>query len=372
MTLTVVVLALLAVVIGGLWVVSGLIGAGVRADTTSAGFPMAITSVDGTRISYRGDGSGWADQGLMGIATAEGGYLQTTDPETRGSGDSVAGRRTITAQVLPPEPATGQAAALDGWYFPRNPKVGLGLDYEDVTYDAPLGPTPAWLIPGTSSTWVVFTHGLGAHPAEGLRMADTVSGAGYPMLLIRYRNDARAPEGDGLGHFGVDEWQDLEAAVQFALDSGAERVILAGSGMGGAITLSFLQNSPLAEKASGVFLDSPVTSLPAVVQARAEDLGLPSVAATLGRSVAAWRYGIDFEAADYSGLAQGLGVPVLIVQGTDDTTVPASVNVAFATGAEAVTLELFEGAGHQLAWNVDPARYDLLLGDFLASTAGAS
>jgi alpha-beta hydrolase superfamily lysophospholipase len=367
-----VIVVALAVVSGGLWVVSGQIGAAVRADTTSAGFPLDITAVDGTRISYRGGGSGWDDQGLMGIATAEGGYLQTADPETQGSGDSVAGRRTITAQVILPPPAAGQAGALDGWYFPRNPKIGLGLDYDDVTYDAPLGPTPAWFIPGTSDTWVVFTHGLGATPLEGLRIADTVAGAGNPMLLIRYRNDAQSPAGDGLGRFGVDEWQDLEAAVQYALDNGAQRVVLAGSGMGGAITLSFLQKSALADRVSGVFLDSPVTSLPAVVQARAEDLGLPSIAATLGRSVAAWRYGIDFDGADYSEVAQGLTVPVLIVQGDADTTVPASVSVDFASGASGVTLELFEGAGHQLAWNVDRDRYQRLLGDFLATTAGAA
>ncbi len=306
----------------------------------------------------------------MGIATAEGGYLQTTDPQTSGEGDVVAGRRTATAQVLPPALATGQAAVLDGWYFPRNPLVGLGLEFEDVTYLSPLGPTPAWLIPGTSTTWVVYTHGLGGTPLEGLRMADSVARAGYPMLLIRYRNDALAPAGDGFGRFGVDEWRDLEAAVQFAVDRGAERVVLAGTGMGGAVSLSFLQNSPLATRAVGAILDSPVTSLREVVQARADEMGLPSAAATLGMAVASWRYGTDFEASDYSGLAQSTTTPILVIQGTDDPTVPARVNVSFAERGRSVTLELFEGAGHQQAWNVDRARYEGLVEGFLAGSAG--
>ena len=357
-------------VVAGVWIVSGLIGAGVRVDSASAGFPMTVTGVDGNEISYRGADAGWDDQGLMGIATAEGGYVQTADPETSGSGDAVTGRRAITAQVLPPLPADGQAAALDGWYFPRNPKVGLGLDYEDVTYPSPLGPTPAWLIPGTSDTWVVYTHGLGATPLEGLRIADVVARAGHPMLLIRYRDDALAPPADGLGGFGVDEWQDLEAAVQFALDRGAQRVVLAGTGMGGAITLSFLQNSALADRAAGVFLDSPVTSLPAVVSAQAQDLGLPSIAAALGMRVASWRYGIDFDAADYADPAGQVSVATLIVQGTADSTVAPEVTAAFAARGGPVTLELFEGAGHQLAWNVDRPRYEGLLTDFLASTSG--
>ncbi len=105
----------------------------------------------------------------------------------------------------------------------------------------PWVPTPAWFIPGTSSTWVVFVHGRGETPREGLRIASTVAPLGYPMLLIQYRNDPQAPAGNGYGQFGVDEWQDLEGAVQYALDNGAERIVLAGASMGGAASLAFLR-----------------------------------------------------------------------------------------------------------------------------------
>lgn len=362
------VLALLVLVsAAGLWYVSGLIGDGARVPQPDAGFAMTVTSVDGGAVGYDGVAPGWVDQGLMGIATAEGGYLQTADPNVSGT----RGTRTVTDEVLPPAPVVGDAAALDGWYFPRNPRIGLGLDYRDVEYDSPLGPTPAWLVPGTSKTWVIFTHGRGASPLEGLRIARTVAEQGYPMLLIRYRNDAFAPAGTGYAQFGADEWQDLEAAVQYAVDNGADRVVLAGASMGGSITLAFLQNSPLADRVAGAFLDSPLTDFGEVVREGAADMGLPGFVADLGMRVAAWRYGFDWAATDYASDAARFTTPMLVVQGTADATVPPQVTEAFAAAADpdVVRLELVDGAGHVQSWNVDRPRYEALLSGFLARVA---
>lgn len=358
---------LVALVAGGLWYVSGLIGAGARVPQPDAGFELTIDAVDGDRVSYSGVGPEMSDQGLMGIGTVQGGYVQTDDPQTSGA----AGSRAVTARVLAPDPAAGQPAVLDGWYFPSNPLVGLGLPYEDVEIETPLGPAPAWLIPGTATTWVVYTHGRGAAPREGLRMASTVADLGYPMLLIRYRNDSRAPAGNGYAQFGVDEWSDLEGAVQYALDNGAERVVLAGSSMGGSVSLAFLQNSDLADRVVGAFLDAPLTDFGQVVELGAADRGIPGPVAGLAMRVAQWRFGFDFEAADYTADAGGFRTPMLIVQGTADTTVAPEVSAAFAAAAQPglVTLELFEGAGHLLSWNVDRTRYEALLGGFLGTVA---
>jgi len=190
-------------------------------------------------------------------------------------------------------------------------------------------------------------------------------------MLIRYRNDAQAPEGNGYGQFGVDEWQDLEGAVQFAVDGGADHVVLAGTGMGGAIAMSFLQHSPLADRVSGAFLDSPVSSLAEVVRERAAESGVPSLVTSLAMRVASWRYGLDWQAADYTATADRIGTPMVIVQGTTDAVVPAKVNADFASAADpdVVHLESFEGAGHVLSWNVDRPRYERLLTDFLRHVA---
>lgn len=348
----------------GLWQASGLIGDAVRAGQPDPAFPLVVSSVDAAGLRYSGGTAGGNDQGLMGIATTGGGYLQTADPVVSGTGTS----RTITGHVVAPPPEPGEAAALDPGYFPRDPRIGLGLEFQEVTYDAPGGPAPAWLVPGTSSTWVVFVHGRGATPAEGLRIAETVSGLGNPMLLIRYRDDARAPRGDGYAGFGADEWTDLEAAVRFALDGGAGRIVLAGAASGGSIVLAFLQNSPLANQIVGAFLDSPVTDLGRAVRLT---LGMPAFVAGPALRVAAWRYGLDLEAADHVAVAASLRTPILIVHGTADRTVPAAVSEEFAAAAPPglVDLELFDGAGHGLSWNSEPDRYRALLAGFLQQVA---
>ncbi len=363
-TLASVVAALAIIALAGLWYVSGLIGAGARVAQPDEGFPMLITAAQGTSITYSGPTGGVTDQGLMGIATVEGGYIQTDSPSASGGLTT----RMVTAQILPPIPAAGQAAVLDGWFFPRNPRVGLGLDYDEIAYDSPVGPVPAWFIPGSDDTWVIFTHGRGASPAEGLRIANTVSGLGYPMLLIKYRDDANAPQQDGLGNFGADEWPDLEAAVQYALDNGARQVVLAGASMGGSVTLAFLENSALADRVVGTFLDSPIADFAQVIQAEADEMGLPSFVASAAMRVASWRYGFDYSATDYTSRPDAFTAPMLVVQGTgDQTVVPAvSEDFAAATGAR---LELFEGAGHLLSWNVDRARYEALLTEFLGEVA---
>ena len=53
-------------VAGGLWYVSGLIGAGARVPQPDAGFAMTIDAVDGDRVEYSGVAPGWARPGPDG------------------------------------------------------------------------------------------------------------------------------------------------------------------------------------------------------------------------------------------------------------------------------------------------------------------
>jgi alpha-beta hydrolase superfamily lysophospholipase len=141
--------------------------------------------------------------------------------------------------------------------------------------------------------------------------------------------------------------------------------------MGGSASLAFLENSPLADRVVGLFLDAPQVDFGAKVSAEAADMGVPSVLTALVKQVAAWRYGFDWAAMDYVADAGALTTPIAIAQGTADTGAPAVDAQRFAASAPAglVQLELFEGAGHTTAWNMDRARYERLLTDFLAEVA---
>jgi hypothetical protein len=263
---------------------------------------------------------------------------------------------------------------LDPFAYPGDP-AAVGIDWEVVTYGSGLGDAAAWFVPGKSATWAILVHGRGANPGEGLRALPTLAAQGFPALLITYRNDAGAPEAAGrLARFGATEWEDLQGAVRYALEHGAEDVVLVGYSMGGAIVMSFLLRSDLAGEVAAAVLEAPALELGDMIDARAGDTTLPllpvkvPIALTaVAKQIAAWRFGIDFDELDYVARAAELRVLTLIIHGTADDTVPYAVSAAFAAAAPpgTVTLEAFEGAGHVRAWNVDPERYAAVLGAFL-------
>lgn len=351
------------------WVLSGMIGDNMRVPQADAGFPMRITSVDGDTVSYQGVPDGWTDQGRYAIRTPDGGYTLTGPQPVVGAEGS--GTREVVRVVSEPPLAVGDRAALDGWYFGNDPAQVLGLDFEVVSYPTPLGDAAAWVIPGRGRTWVVYAHGRGDHPAQGLRLAQTVTALGYPMMLIQYRNDPEAPDAGGIAQAGATEWADLDAAVRYALDRGAKRVVLAGTSMGGSMALAFLANSDLADRVPAVVLDAPLVDFGASVEQGAADLGVPGFVTALAQQVAAWRYGFDWAAVDYVSGAGRLTVPMLITQGAADTAALPDRTEAFAAAAPPglVQVEVFPEAGHTLVWNVDAGRFDEVVTAFLEQHA---
>lgn len=77
-----------------------------------------------------------------------------------------------------------------------------------------------------------MVHGRTGTRVEGIK-AQCGPCTWLESLLVSYRNDGVAPAGpDGLYGLGVTEWEDIEVAVQYALDHGAEDVVLFGWSMG--------------------------------------------------------------------------------------------------------------------------------------------
>ena len=90
--------------------------------------------------------------------------------------------------------------------------------------------------PSSGDSWAIVVYGINADREKGLRIAPTLQHAGVTPLLISYRNDLGAPDSpDGLYHLGETEWQDLDAAARYALRHGAQRLVLIGYSMGGAL-----------------------------------------------------------------------------------------------------------------------------------------
>lgn len=363
-----VVVLLILGVLGAAWYFSGRIGDASAVPQPDAGYPMTVTAIEGDWISYSGVAEGWDDAGLAAVEAPDGTYVQLGRPEDVADGS---GRRMAVNGFPKGALEVGTALRLDGWFFGRDPGQVLGLPFEEVPITTELGPAPAWLIPGTSSTWVIYAHGRGDGPAQGLRLVRALRDAGYPMLLISYRNDPGAPAGNGYAHWGADEWRDLEAAAQFALDRGAQRLVLAGTSMGGSMALSLLEQSDLADSVAALVLDAPAVDFGATVDAQGADLGVPGPVTWLAKALASWRYGIDWESADHVPEAAGLEVPVLVLAGQDDTSARLQDIEAFAGAAPAglVDVRVFPGVGHTTAWNLFPEVYEPAVADFLADVA---
>lgn len=251
--------------------------------------------------------------------------------------------------------------------------AALHLPYQTVKVPDPLGPMPAWYIPGKRSTWVIMVHGRGMSRMEGMRPLSTLAELGLPVLDISYRNDVGAPASpDHIRHLGASEWQDVQAAARYAVRHGAHRLILFGYSLGGSASEAFLHRSPDAKYVQAVVLDSPALDWGAVLKFRADQQNIPGPLTELGMQVAAWRLGLS-SLADINGVhtAADLRVPTLMFQGTSDTSVPIAPAAALAHARpDLVTYVLVPGASHTQEWNHNPVLYNTRLKSFLAGLLG--
>ncbi len=276
-------------------------------------------------------------------------------------------------------PATGQRVAIDSEAFPDNPKVAFGMNYQNVYYKGPLGSYPSWFIPGTSSTWAITVHGNAMTRLDGMKAVPTLHSLGLPILLITYRNDPGAPESKSdLLRYGLTEWQDVQAAVAYALSHGAKHVILLGYSMGGGIVTNFLLRSKLASDVSGAVLDAPMENFSETVDYDASEMNLPLVGIALPQSltdvakwISSWRYGVAWSKLNYLAEVKALHTPVLLFQGLKDQTVPPVTSNELAQDKpNLVTYITTPGAGHLESWNLNPQRYDTALKSFIQAHLG--
>jgi uncharacterized protein len=274
--------------------------------------------------------------------------------------------------------AVGTKVALERDWYLQDPKASLGLDFSTVQVATPLGGMPAWYVPASGTTWTVMVHGKGGLRREFLRTLPLVHEAGMPALVITYRNDLGNPQ-DPVPQFGygATEWPDLEAAVDYATAHGAQKVLLYADSMGASVTAAYLQNSDHVPTITGIVLDSPMLSFGDAVDLGASRTSLPVVGLPVpdsltwtAKQIAGVQYGVDWSALDYASDTSWVTVPVLVVHGDDDPTAPLATSERFAAAnPDRVTLEVVPTAAHMESWNTDRARYEALVGQFLADHA---
>lgn len=289
--------------------------------------------------------------------------------------DATSVRRKLLTQI-DPGAQVGRRAGFSGYYYLAPGE--LHLPYESELIGTPAGPCPAWLFPAESTTWVIQVHGRGATRSECLRAVPVLHAAGLPVLITSYRNDGEGPRTrPGSYGLGSTEWRDVDAAIGYALRHGAERILLMGWSMGGAVVLQTLMSSAHVDAIAGLILDSPVVDWRSVLRFQAKEMKLPDplpqlAMEALGQPWAARLSGADqaipFDDLDMVSRAAELDVPILLLHSDDDGFVPSDASHALAKARpDLVTMPIFTGARHTKLWNYDQNRWTDAITDWLGA-----
>jgi len=263
-------------------------------------------------------------------------------------------------------PKIGEHIRLETFFYSGTPKDALGIDFEEVDLQCELGLCPAWQIGNNRENWVIAIHGKGSNREEALRIIPALQKAQTSILVITYQNDPETnPSKNGYYGFGK-EWPDLEIAVQYALEQGAKNIILYGFSMGGAISLSFMRESPYASSVVGLILDAPVISFESIVNHGIAERNVPQFIGKIGKWVATLRFRIPWQWLDYHKIATSLEIPILIFHGANDKLAPIQESEKLALeNPTYVSLVKTDTVGHARMWNHNPAAYEKTVLEFL-------
>jgi pimeloyl-ACP methyl ester carboxylesterase len=287
--------------------------------------------------------------------------------------DAATVRRKLLTQIEPGA-RVDRAAAFSGWYY-SSPSE-LHLRWENVLVGSPAGPCPAWFFPAASKTWVIQVHGRGVTRAECLRAVPVLHAAGFPNLVISYRNDGEAPRSrSGAYALGAAEWRDVDAAISYAVRRGAEQVVLMGWSMGGAVALQTALNSGNRSRVAGLILESPVVDGRGVLRFQAKkagmraplpDLAMSALSVPLTARLSGADEAISFDRLDIVARAEELDLPILILHSDDDGFGPADASHALQRARpDIVTMPRFSVARHTKLWNYDQMGWSAAITDWL-------
>lgn len=269
----------------------------------------------------------------------------------------------------------GAAGRITGWWY-TDPRE-LADRVEDVLVPMQLGETPAWKIApeyADGHVWAIHVHGRGARREETLRGVAPALRAGMTSLVISYRNDPEAPTvSRGRYGLGSTEWRDVAAAMEWAVQQGAEKLVLFGWSMGGTATLLAAERSVAAERIAALVLDSPAVSWPNLIDAQAAGYHLPRAVRAVanemlrsGNRATGLQEPIPIPEMQERRFAQSLRVPVLIHSSLGDTFVPCGPARRFAE-LRPDLVELHEASigEHVKIWNVEPEEWERPIDVFL-------
>lgn len=201
----------------------------------------------------------------------------------------------------------------------------LGLAYSDVwipvlTWEGKLEKMHGWWIPSESSSpeVVLYLHGNGVNIGANLGPVKKFHSYGMDVLIIDYRGYGRS---EGKFPNESEVYRDAQAAWDYLVlkrNVAAEKIFIFGHSLGGAIAIDLAVRKP---NAAGVIVESTFTSMVEMIDHQGIYSFLPA------KLVLNQRF-------DTSSKLKLLRVPLLLIHGTDDRTVPCAMSQVLYDMAE--------------------------------------
>jgi alpha-beta hydrolase superfamily lysophospholipase len=219
----------------------------------------------------------------------------------------------------------------------------VGLSYETVWLTMPVGRVQGWWIPAQASdaAVVLYLHGNGSNLGDLVNKAKHWHNLGVSLLMIDYRGYGQS-EGPFPSEASV--YADAEAAWHYLTVTRyihSDRIVVYGQSLGGAVAIDLAAKHP----AAGVIVESSFTSIQAMAAHSKLNYLFPLN----------WLLTQRF---DSLAKIRSLKAPVLIIHGTADQTIPATMSqTLYAAAPEPKQLILIANADHNTVAQQGGAAY---------------
>ena len=138
--------------------------------------------------------------------------------------------------------------------------------------------------------------------------------------------------------------------------------------MGGCIVVNYQLRSNLSQHTTAIILEAPMLHFGRTIDKGAEERSVPAPITYAAKMLASVRFGVNWNAMDYLSNANEIDVPVLLIHGEADDTVPVETSIEFAnTIPHLVDLHTYAEVGHVAVWNWYPQEYNKLIKEFIGS-----
>lgn len=374
---TVVLIVILALVVAGVGALSIVLARRVVMPRTSK--QVTIHDADENTVTLSRNAK-TAHAGEFGLWFGEDGHARVGRVLSEDTNSE-----TITRELLSVTSGDLQEATSGLWTGHVIPSpTALERSVQDVQIPVEGGQAPAWLIKpmeeAPSSTWAIHIHGIRTTRITALRSVPAADKLGCTSLVVSFRSDTEGPDvPKGGSTLGLTEWPDVDAAIAYAREHGAQRIVLFAWSMGASIALLLTERSAHRDLIAAVVLIAPATDWRTIIRHGAAAAHLPAflgsaaigaLSGPLSSRTVGISSPIDFDALDFTRPGR-VFLPTLVIHSEGDNEVPVALSRRFqAAHPEHVSLVEIPGAAHAWEYNVDaPAFEDAIVRWALNHTA---